>query len=196
MRNILVYEGVATVRPGTVVNKGDVLITGLISGSGSQITDTPPLRLTDARGSVRAEVVRVSEVYVPTVEEYTHSESGEKKGYVISLFGHEIAFGSTEDATLESEKNITIFGVVELPITVKTYTEQITVSTTVSRDSNTARLEAERQLYQKITETLGDGELTFLETEYTENENGWHARAELLCVVEIAVPYKSGTKGE
>ena len=190
VRSILVYEGSAAVKVGTVVNKGDVLITGFISGSGGQITDTPPLRVTGAVGSVKAEVSRTVEVSIPFFEETDRSEIGERQGTVISVFGHEFSFGNIDGAVLESEKNVTFFGTVEIPVTVKTYSEQKNVTETLSRDSETARLEAERQLYRKITETLGSGELISVKTEYVETEDGWKANAEISCLVEIAVPRK------
>ncbi len=189
VRSITVYEGKAAVKVGTVVSKGDVLISGLISGSGGQITDTPPLRVTGASGSVKAEVVRKLEVSVPFSEELSKTEKSEKKVKVISVFGRDIAFGSTEGTVLEDERNVTFFGVVEIPVTVKTFSGEITVKDTVSRDAENARLEAERKLYKKISETLGEGELTYVKTEYSETENGIIGYAEIGCVIEIAVPH-------
>ncbi len=194
IKSILVYEGSAVVKVGTVVKKGDVLITGLISGSGMQITDVPPLRVENAVGSVKAEITRTQEVVIPFSEKFTFSEPGENKGKIISVFGHDFLFGSTDGAVLESEKNVTFFGVLEIPITVKTYVEQKTVTRSISRENEEARIEAERQLYKKITDSLGDGELTFVKTEYTETETGWTARAQYGCIVEIAVPSKGLTK--
>lgn len=191
VKSVLAYEGHAAVKPGAVVNKGDVLITGFISDSADGI---PQLRLTDARGSVKAEVVRTVEAYAPFTEERVHFENGKRCGTVISVFGHTFSFGSTEGAAMDSERYVTFFGVVEIPVTVRALYEKKAVSSVLSEDSETARLTAERRLYKKITETLGDGELTFVKVEYTETEDGWLARAELGCAVEIAVPYTEYTE--
>lgn len=196
IRSITVSEGRATVKVGTVVNKGDVLISGLISGSGAQITDNPQLRVTNASGSVKAEVIRHVEVNVPFYEELSRTEGGGKKFKVISVFGHDFFFGSTQEAVLVDERNITFFGAIEIPVTVKTFSEKITVTDTVSRDVDTARLEAEGQIYKKITEMLGNGELSYVKAEYEETENGVVGRAEIGCVTEIAVPYKGFLKAE
>ncbi len=196
VRSVTVSEGKAAVKVGTVVNKGDVLISGLISGSGGQITDNPPLRVTNASGSVKAEVVRHVEVNVPFAEVISRTEGSGKRIKVISVFGHDFFFGSTEGAVLLDERSVTFFGAVEIPVTVKTFSEEITVTDTVSRDGDAARLEAERQLYKKITDVLGDGELTYVKTEYVETENGIIGRAEIGCVTEIAVPYSGVLKAE
>lgn len=186
VKSVLVYGGNATVKVGSVVSKGDVLIIGLISDGEDE---APELRFMNAAGSVTAEVVRMVSVEIPFTEERVYSEYGERRGTVISVFGHELSFGSTEGAVLESEKHVTFFGSVEIPVTVKSFVEQRTVSSSFSRDTETARLSAEETLYKKIAETLGDGELTYVKTEYTETESGWLARAEIGCTVEIAVPY-------
>ncbi len=196
IRSVTVYEGVATVKVGTVVSKGDVLISGLISGSGGQITDTPPLRVTNAVGSVKAEVVKNVEVSIPFAEELSRTEKSEKKVRVISVFGRDFSFGSTEGTVLEDERNITFFGVVEIPVTVKTFSQERAVTDTVSRDGETARLEAERQLYKKIAEALGEGELTYVKTEYAETESGIIGYAEIGCVIEIAVPHEGLLKSK
>lgn len=196
VRSVTVSEGKAAVKVGTVVNKGDVLISGLISGSGAQITDSPSLRVTNACGSVKAEVVRKASVSIPFNEVFYRTEEGGKRVKVISVFGHDFSFGKTEGKVLLDERSVTFFGVVEIPVTVKTYSEELTVTDTVSRDGEAARLEAERQLYKKITEMLGDGELTYVKAEYTETENGIVGQAEIGCVTEIAVPYKGFLKAE
>ena len=196
VRSVTVSEGKAAVKVGTVVNKGDVLISGLISGSGAQITDSPSLRVTNACGSVKAEVVRKASVSIPFNEVFYRTETGGKSVKVISVFGHDFSSGKTEGKVLLDERSVTFFGVVEIPVTVKTYSEELTVTDTVSRDGEAARLEAERLLYKKITEMLGDGELTYVKAEYTETENGIVGQAEIGCVTEIAVPYKGFLKAE
>ncbi|MBQ9115910.1 MAG: sporulation protein YqfD [Clostridia bacterium] len=68
VESVLVYSGVAAVKPGCVVRAGDVLISGFISGSGLQYEDTPTLRVGKASGSVRAIVERSVTEYVPLHE--------------------------------------------------------------------------------------------------------------------------------
>ena len=194
VRSVLVYEGNAVVKAGTPVKRGDVLISGYISGSGMQITDAPPLRVTEAVGSVKADVIRFVEIEVPFNEQRAEMQKSEKKTRAFSVFGREISFGKTEGLTLESEKNVTFFGVVEIPVTVKTYSRQTETVCSVSRDAQEARLVAEKLLYLRITELAADGELTYVKPEFTETESGWKARAEIGCTVEIAVPYEKELK--
>ena len=196
VRGVTVTSGVSAVKPGAVVKKGDVLITGLISGSGGQMTEKPPLRLTEAKGSVTAEVTRTVTVSVPFSEERSFPEREEKKTFVISVFGWDIPLGSTEGKTLEHKENVTVFGVIEIPIEIRVYSGRKTVTVIEERDSAQARLLAEKQLYKMITESLCGGELTYVKAEYAETEYGIEAVAEIGCLTEIAIPYKPSVNTE
>ena len=194
VRSVLVYEGTALVKVGAPVKRGDLLVSGLISGSGLQITDTPILKMSNAVGSVRADVTRTAEVFIPFYEHFTEYESGEKRAKEFSVFGHDFSFGKTEGLMLESERHITFFGVIEIPVTVRTYSEKTEKTVTVTRVSEEARLMAEALLYERISEVVGDGELSSVKTTFTESEDGWTAGAEMSCTVEIAVPYEGKLK--
>ena len=194
VRSVLVHEGTALIKAGAPVKKGDLLISGLISGSGMQITDTPILKMSGAVGSVKADVTRSAEVFVPLCEQCTEYEASEKKTAVISVFGWDFSFGKTEGKTLEGERNVTFFGAVEIPVTVKTYSEKREKTVTVTRSPEQARLLAEELLYKRIGEALGNGELGYVKKDFSKTEDGWIARAEIGCTVEIAVPYEGGLK--
>ncbi len=196
IRSILVYEGSAAVKEGSVVRKGDVLITGLISGSGLQITDNPILRFGNARGSVRAEVGGSAEVTVPYKETISTQTQGEKCGRTVSVFGFSFDFGSTsEGAVASSERNVTVFGVVELPITVRDYYSVTEKTETKDRSPDEAKAEAERRVYREISGISEDSELTRVKITYTQTEDGITARAEFSYITEITEPAAIGSGG-
>ena len=186
VRSVLVYEGTSAVSPGTVVKKGDVLITGFISGSGLQITDVPPLRVGNARGIVRAEINGEVSVRVPLCESVIE-KSVEKNpcGRRISVFGRDITVGKTENTFQSEESYVTFFGLVEIPVTVTRYYEINENETEIKRDVSEARLEAEARINELMLGALSDAETVSLNVSYYEDEDGITAKAEYVCITDI-----------
>ncbi len=186
VRSVLVYEGCAAVSPGTVVKKGDVLITGFISGSGLQITDFPPLRVGNARGNVRAEINGEVSVRVPISETVTEQTVANKPcGRKISVFGFDLKLGKTENAAESEESYITFFGFVEIPVTVTRYYAVSESETAIQRSAHEARLEAEARINELVLEVLSDAETVSLNVSYCEDEDGVTAKAEYVCITDI-----------
>ena len=186
VRSVLVYEVCAAVSPGTVVKKGDVLITGFISGSGLQITDIPPLRVGNARGSVRAEINGEVSVRVPISETVTEQTVANKPcGRKISVFGFDFKLGKTENAIESEESYVTFFGFVEIPVTVTRYYALTESETAVQRSAHEARLEAETRINVMVLEVLSDAETVSLNVSYCEDEDGVTAKAEYVCITDI-----------
>lgn len=186
VRSVLVYEGTSAVSPGTVVKKGDVLITGFISGSGLQITDVPPLRVGNARGIVRAEINGEVSVRVPLCETVTEQSASKKPcGRKISVFGRDITVGKTENAFQSEESYVTFFGLVEIPVTVMRYYEISERETEIKRSADEARLEAEVRINELVLEALSDAETVSLNVSYYEDEDGITAKAEYVCITDI-----------
>lgn len=195
IRSILVYEGSAAVKEGSVVRKGDVLITGLISGSGLQITDNPILRFGNARGSVKAEVGGSAEITVPFDEVISTKTQGKRCGRTISVFGLQFDFGEiseTEAVSASSERSVTVFGVIELPITVKDYYTVSENTDTKTWTPDEARAEAERRIYREISGIAEDSELTRVKINYLQTEDGITAKADFSYITEICVPAEIG----
>ncbi len=186
VRSVLVYEGTSAVSPGTVVKKGDVLITGFISGSGLQITDVPPLRVGNARGIVRAEINGEVSARVTLRETVTEQVIGKKPcGRKISVFGRDITIGKTENAFQSEESYVTFFGLVEIPVTVTYYYEINEIETEILRSAQEARLEAEALINSLVLEALSDAETVSLNVAYYEDEDGITAKAEYVCITDI-----------
>lgn len=186
VRSVLVYEGISVVSPGTVVKKGDVLITGFVSGSGLQITDVPPLRVGNARGIVRAEINGEVSVRVPLRETVTEQSASKKPcGRKISVFGCDITVGKTENTYQSEESYVTFFGLVEIPVTVTRYYEVSKSDTEIKRSAAEARLEAEARINELVLTALSDAETVSLNVSYYDDEDGITARAEYVCIADI-----------
>ena len=190
---LAVTGGRGMVTPGTVVKKGDLLIIGMISGNGLQYSDNPALRYDGASGEVFAETSGFLDVQLPFKECRDEIESREKCGVSISVFGLDINFGtvsadSEQGFDLLGERNVTVFGSVELPITYRECVRVKTVQKNVIRDEAEALLEAEKIAYMKLSEQLGSGFLTEINVSKGTNDSGAWVKIEYGCERNIAAP--------
>ncbi len=179
--SVSVFEGCAVVKAGTVVKKGDVLISGYISGSGSQITDKPPLRTGNARGSVLAEISKKDELFVPFEETVVTEAVGEICGRRISVFGLSVDLG--DDGELCREENLTVFGFIELPIVISEYREILTHTEKRERTPDEAKAEAECKILEKLS--VSEGELLKYSLKLCESENGVTAILDYNVIIDI-----------
>lgn len=190
---LVVTGGRGMVTPGTVVKKGDLLISGMISGNGLQYSDDPALRYDGAFGEVFAETSGSLDVQLAFEELRNEISSREKCGVRISVFGLDIDFGTVradleKGFELSGERNVTVFGSVELPITYRECTRVETVQKKVLRDEAEALLEAEKVAYRKLSEQLGGGFLTEINVSKGTNDSGAWVKIEYGCERNIAVP--------
>ncbi len=179
-----VHEGCAVVSSGTVVKKGDVLISGFVSGSGLQITDMPLLRTGNARGVVKAEVAGKIEIRSKFTESIETQTLGDVCGRSISVFGHKLDIGRTEGVS-DGEKNVTVFGFIELPITVKSYREVCTQTEVSEYSREEAEERAKRQAYEKLNAELPNGEVLKIRWEISEDDIGVTVVMNYVCETDI-----------
>ncbi len=179
-----VYEGCAVVNVGTVVKKGDVLISGFVSGSGLQITDTPLLRTGNAKGVVKAEVAGKIEMHTEFSESSEIQTLGKICGRSISVFGHDFDIGRT-DGESDGGKNITVFGFIELPITVKSYREVHTKTEVSEYDRAQAEECAKQRAYQKLNEKFPSGEVLKIRWEVKDDDTGVTVFLSYVCETDI-----------
>lgn len=200
VESILVYGGKAAVSVGSTVNAGDVLISGFISGSGLQYSDPPSLRTENAVGSVLARVEREFCVYVPLAET-RYENNGETNVYrEINIFGKILKSGNlptSENCSVSVKRyNVTLFGIIELPIEV---TETVSVEATETqllRTSDQAETEAKRLAYDTISENIGEGEALWIKMNTENTKEGCKVFVAYSCIAEIAIPYRLASNGE
>ncbi len=191
IENVLVYSGKAAVSQGTVVKKGDLLISGYISGNGLQYTDNPVLRYEGASGKVTARVEDNLRVTVLFNEQQIVKEQAERCGIALRIFGKELKIGKVTEKgghSVTPEKNVTLFGRVELPITyTECYKVKETVKTTV-RDGTQAENEARAKALTQLTKSLGGDELCATEMLVNVNDEGVTVTVIYACIRDIATP--------
>ena len=195
VESVLVYSGAAAVTVGSVVKAGDVLINGYVSGSGLQYSDIPLLRVGEADGSVRAAVNRKLSVTVPLSETVSEAHDGNARVRVkreVSVFGRRLSFGGGEpqypfEASVR-RYNLTVFGVIELPIEVTETRMTELKERVIVRVAEDAELEARRRAAEAVREGVGDGELYSVSYHAELTESGVTVTAEYRCSAEIASP--------
>ena len=193
IESVLVYDGAAAVKVGCVVKKGDVLINGLISGSGLQYTDQPILRIGNADGSVKALVERTFSVTVPYREtELIPKENGRVyKGRSINVFGGGFYIGDRKPSAdcysvTESQNTPTVFGVA-LPVTVSETVWSEMTEREIVRTSEEAETLARARAEERLSAELGTDEIRA--TEYVvavdEERETVTVTVTYRCVTEI-----------
>lgn len=191
IKYLTVISGKPLVASGTAVKKGDLLISGFVSGSGLQYTDAPLLRYDGAAGEVYGEIRSEISVYVPFEESAEVVRAQKRSGTRFSLLGAAFTLGNfCDDAQhkVGSEKNLTVFGSVELPITVTEcyLVEKETVITV--RDELQAEAEARIRAYKALNSALSGAILTETEIITKVEENGVTVTLRYGCVKNVAVP--------
>ena len=202
IESILVYSGVPSVSKGSVVKAGDVLINGFISGSGLQYSELPILKMGKARGSVIASVSRTVSATVPTEETVSRPlrEGRTRVTRTYTVFGKTVFRQKnapdyphvTEDRSFA----LTLFGVLELPITVNEAVYRETEAVTVSRTTEQAEREAMAKATEAVRLGVGQGELISVSYRTELSDTGCTVIADYRCLAEIAIPMKIGISGQ
>ena len=183
---IIAYDGLAEVKAGDEVKKGDLLISGAYGEK------TPGLRVTRAAGYVKARTVRSFSVEIPLLHEekvYTGEKKCEK--YVIffskpiKVFINYRNLGASCDK-IEGESVFHFLG-ARLPIGVvtDTYLEYDTVMSYYTEEEAKTLAEAE---LEKILETeLLGAEVISRNDAFTLKEGSVVMTAEIVSVCDIAL---------
>ena len=183
---VQVRSGKAAVTVHDVVQKGDLLIGGIIAVRGESV------RYEHADGCVYAKVRRRISVEIPTVQEkkiYTGEESVRKSiiffGKQIKLFGKSSIDTPTYD-TILSEKSISLPTGGTLPIVIREEKDRAYRTETVSLDKTEAYAAAVRQYRQEIAALLETSEIVSVEAEHSFDGQVYRITADLWCVTDIA----------
>ena len=183
---IIAYDGLAEVKAGDEVKKGDLLISGAYGEK------TPGLRVTRASGYVKARTVRSFSVEIPLLHEekaYTGEKKSEK--YInffskpIKVFTNYRNLGSSCDK-IEGETVLSVFG-ARLPLTVvsNTYLEYETVTAYYSEDE--AKALARDEMEKLLAKELVGAELISRNDSYTVTDSSVILNAEIVSVCDIAL---------
>lgn len=182
--------GVAAVKLGETVKKGDLLVSGIIDSAALGY------RLVRARGEVLARTTLTYQVEIPyetTEKVYTGRFFSQKSVKIFSktikLFRKDSICVSSCDK-IESERRIYLFGLIKLPvfITETQYAEYELVSKRLTQKE--ALQEAYRQIRLRYEGDLSDADILGRYTSFEEDENAVRLKQQIECVVNIAKEVK------
>ena len=181
-------EGRPVVKVGDFVSAGDLLIGGVISMRGEELS------LKSARGSVTAEVMRKFTIKVPKTaaeKEYTGCEYEEKSLIFfknkIKLYGNSRISRSGYDKIYYKER-AELFGIAPLPVFTekviyKEYTEH---ERKISPDE--ALDEIGKEYPERVADALSGAKLVSVTYVDSESATEYIRSYEIICVANIAKP--------
>lgn len=180
------HSGKTMVSIGDHVSEGDLLITGIIT------VGEDGLRFADADGVIKAEVRREFSVVIPKVAEekvYTGDECSEKSLIFfknrIKLFGKGRISHQNYDKIYNKER-IYLFSEFPLPAFIDSVIYREYRLERVSVTAEQAKEEFDRIYDDKVNETLGGAELLSSAVTYSESEDDYEFRCEVICIADIA----------
>ncbi len=184
IEEITVYEGRALVKPGDVVKKGDMLISGIVEDEGG-------VRITRASGSVRGHIAEKYTVNVGEIEEEKVSEKGELSALTLNIFSLPLNIfknygNSSSDCDIIKEKDILMLpGGLRLPVSLsREYSVVESVNVINNPKSSLPSIAGER-LVEGLHRMLEGRDLISLKTEGTYLDGGYQMDAYIVYCAEI-----------
>ena len=186
--------GVAAVKLGETVKKGDLLVGGIIDSSALGY------RLVRARGEVLARITKTYQVEIPfenTEKVYTGKVISQKSikffSKTIKLFGKDSISTSSCDK-IESEKRIYLFGFIALPvfITETRFVEYEFLPKILTQQE--ALISAQKQIFSLREQELSDAEILGIHTSVIEDGNTLKMIQQVECIMDITEEVKIKTE--
>ena len=183
IEEIAVKEGRVTTQKGAVVQKGDLLVSGVYENAlGSKIAY--------AKGEIKGKVEQTLKVFIPyetTVERRTESKLQRLE---ISILGRSICLfsrkGEEQTDSMESETRLYLFNRIRLPITVKRKISYETETQSVRISEAEAVKTAYAKMKTEVALLLKDGDLLRKTVHSEFKEDGYVLIYELLYCENIA----------
>ncbi len=180
-----IFSGVAAVGEGSVVRKGDLLISG--------VWDSVPdgYSITRAEGKVFAVTEREFSVEIPTEYERKIARESEKSEIYIIFFSKELKIfkrdtpnGSNCD-TIDNVEVPRFFGGARLPFGVRAVSTVTYDTVTESRSESEAMELAYYRLNMEISEALPDAQILKKTVTWESTENAYVLKCKVRCIENI-----------
>lgn len=190
--SINTLEGVPLVESGDIVKSGDILISGVVSSEWS------PVRYVNAKGDIKIKRW-YTEKEIIQLERDIISHTGKiDNEYTLEIQNYKINLGNTgtnleKYDTIETESNLNLFGLIELPIklrkksyreldieTVK-YTEEQAIESTIK--------EMENELLKSMDP---NGKIISKDIKKNRNENNITVIVTIECIEKVGIKTKLG----
>jgi len=183
IKEVNVFDGQPSVKPGDAVLKGDLLVSAVYEDRHNKLT------LKHARAEVIAETDYIITVEFPLEEKIFKKDGLKKKVYETIFLGKKICFGNHEEfIDLPSEKNIEkikFFG-LELPVT-RIVTRYFSVKeNTIIYNFEQGRSKAFELLEAKEKELMAEMEILSRKTEEKIKNGKYIINADYIVLMDIS----------
>ena len=184
IRHMEILRGVPEAEQEALVREGELLASGILE-------EKLGLRLVHARGSVLAEVKREVHIAVP-LSETVRVPHEECVGRYLNFFGISLKlFGNTgnipsEYDTILEEHPVRVFGVIELPLSVREEIRRSWSEEPVTRTEEEAKAEAYRRFRAECAALTDSAELISREIEAGMQDGAYVIACELRLLKDIA----------
>lgn len=185
VQHVEVYSGIAAVKAGDVVRKGQLLISGIVDSV------SVGFRATRAQGRVIARTAALLEVSVPyetTEKMYTGRTVVQN---TIKVFGKSInLFLKSRNLyekcdTIETNDNVMLFDAIKLPLSLKTVTcREYNDEVRVMSETEAGALAA-LQLSEEYARRFASSEILAMSTEAVTDSGAYRILCEVSCTEDI-----------
>ena len=177
--DITVYAGKPSVKIGQTVAAGDLLVTGVL-------TDVGGTRLLPAAATVMGRVEEVVKIEVPLTSVGYRVVSSRPAFCSLTLFGHTLTIGRSDNADCVSERRAFLFDRVRFPFIRRIGYRTETAPVTVVYSEEEAKNVAEAELRRRLASMLEDGALDSCETAIASEEGVLILHARVIYETNIA----------
>jgi len=184
IQHMEILRGVPEAEPEALVREGELLASGILE-------EKLGLRLVHARGSVIASVKREVHIEVP-LSETVRVPHEECVGRYLNFFGISLKlFGNTgnipsEYDTIIEEHPVRVFGIIELPLSVREEIRRSWSEEPVMRTEEEAKSEAYRRFRAECAALTDSAELISREIEAGMRDGAYVIACELRLLKDIA----------
>lgn len=196
IEEITVFSGTAMVTPGTVVKRGDILISGISEGeSGSSVTRAEGRVIAHRAYTVTADMPNRERIILGN-DELVREISLEILGFRLNIFKN---YGNLTDEydIIETREVCTLFG-VRLPLAYVREVSLVPVYSDITYTDAELPMLSQKRLEKKLADSLSEKDLIKLTTHGEFTEGGYRMTAEIVCADDIGreVPISLGGNGE
>ena len=185
IEELILKGGRPLVLKGTVVKKGDLLVSGVYE-------NVLGYYFSNADGVIKGKVTEEIDVFVPLEETVEKVEKERLGGISLEVFGHNISIlkvqQSAEESLLCDKRQIYLFGTIRLPLSITLYRYAISFEETIQIDEKKAVKLAYQRLQQETELRLLNAELVFKKVSGSFENNGYLLKCQLSYIENIAEP--------
>lgn len=188
--SINTLEGTPLVISGDIVKSGDVLISGIVSSEWS------PTRYVNAKGDIKIKKWYTKKEIIQLERDIVSHTGRVENEYTLEIQNYKINLGNSgtnleKYDTIETENNLNLFGLVELPIKLKKKSYRELDVQTVKYTEDQAVESTIKEMENKLRKSISnDGKIINKDIKKSRNENNITIIITIECIEKVGVKTK------